>query len=53
MILEEVLRAEARQSSPGSGVTCHPILRESLKACGFFLTTSEPEVSSLRQCKMS
>lgn len=53
MILEDLLRAEAKQSSPGSGVTCHLNLRESLKLCSCVLTTSEPEVSCQRQCKMS
>lgn len=53
MILEDLLRAEARQSSPGSGVTCHLNLRESLKLCGCILTTTKPEVSSQRQCKIS
>lgn len=53
MILEDLLRAEARQSSPGSGVTHHLNLRESPKLCGCIFTTSEPEVSCQRQCEMS
>lgn len=53
MILEGKLRAEASQGYLGSDVTGHLNLRESLKFCGCILPTSEPEVSSQRQCKMS